>query len=117
MKALFGDGPLTGLFQPDTILQDDLHFRAMLDDSRVCVVELESNVSDMEVRQQRYRDDLLKVAAGVAHVYNIPVDLSVWEVFQNHSEIALTFFVDHFVPSVVIPLDHALVHLSKNEEH
>lgn len=112
-EALLSNTPLSGLFKPDHVLQDDLFLRGMLDECRICAVGVESNVTDREIFSRGFENDLLRVYVGVAQTRGIPFDARMADVFVEHSRVAINFMEKKFIPYVLEPLDKALIKLSE----
>lgn len=109
------DTLLDSLFNKQDLLQDDLFFRAMLDDARICVININSNVTDAEVRRNNFENDLLRASIGIAQTRKIPVNSRISELFAQHTQIALSFIQDKFIPYIVEPLDKMIQEFSKKE--
>ncbi len=115
MEAFLQSSPLASLFSLDLILQDDLFLRGILDDKRVCIVGVTSDVDDKEVIRRSFKDDLLKAHVGIAQTRKIPVDGRIADIFVEHSQIAEAFIKERFIPYVADPLDRVLAKLSEEE--
>ena len=113
LDALLRAPPLGLLFEPNRILQNDLYLRGLLDETRVGVVAVRSDVADSEVINNAFQNDLLRAWAGVAQTRGIPNDARLVDVFMETSQVAIDFMCQKFVPLVVEPLDKALIGLSQ----
>jgi len=114
-SAYFSGTPLFSLFSPQKILQDDLKFRALVDDDKVVVVRVTSNLLDTEVRRGTFKDDLLKATVGIAHTKPLPPDCRLSAVFAEHIQGCLRYVTERFIPCVIAPLDQALLSLAKRD--
>lgn len=116
LTGLLDTPPLAAILDPDRIVQDDLLLRGLLDDKRICLVRVISDVADDEVRRQSFSNDTLKLKAGVAQTHGIPIDSRLAELFTDHAAIATRFFLDKFIPNIVDPMERAIAQLSAEGE-
>lgn len=107
--AFLSGGPLGDLFQAPATLSNDLVLRGMIDESRVAIVRIASDVEDSEIRSGKYGADLLRVQAGVGLVRHINVDMTITRIFESHASKALDFMQQKFIPHVLLPLDKSIV--------
>jgi hypothetical protein len=99
------------LLEPHRILEDDLRFRLLLDDNRVCAVTISSNVGDDEVRSGTFENDKLKVRVGIAQVGSISLNAMLSTLAVAHIGRAVQFIEHRVIPYVVAPLDATLGNL------
>jgi len=71
----------------------------------VCIVRVDSDVSDREVRLKTYEDDYLKVSLGIAQTQGFPLKTNIYDAFIEHIHIAKDFFINEFLPKVAKPID------------
>lgn len=110
-EAFFSQTALGTLFEPNDILQDDLELRSLLPDGRMAVVIISSNIDDAEVKKNRFKDDTLRTIIGIAATGPFLPDGSLSECMMQHSKYCDDFISNKFVPSVLLPLDEALIHV------
>ncbi len=114
-SAYFTGTPLFSLFSPQKILQDDLTLRALVDDDKVVLIRVTSNILDTEVKRGTFKDDLLKATVGIAHAKPLPPDCRLSAVFTEHMRGCATYVTERFIPCVIAPLDQALLSLAKRD--
>lgn len=112
--AFLGNSVVNELFYPQKILQDDLFLRSILDEKRVCIVSVESNVGDNEVWTDKFKNDRLTAGVGIAQTRNIPSGARLSDIFNEHAQIAFKFIQEKFIPNVVVPLDKTLQNAINN---
>ena len=114
--AFFAKSPIHLMFAGQTIAQDDLTFRGILDDDKICLVEVQSNVNDNEIRQKKYENDVLKAKLAIAKTRNFVPDAKLSELAVQHITCFIDVARDSFAPTVVAPLDKALAALVRKGE-
>jgi len=115
-NTFFKGSPIFGLFEPKSLLQDDLLFRALLSDDVILRVEVASNVKDSEVRNQLFKDDMLRINAGIAKTRGFLPGIDLAQTLTKHIEISQPFIIDRLIPSLVAPLDAALATYTSRSE-
>ncbi len=114
--AFLKNSPLSMLFQGNKVLQDDIKFRAMIDDNRVCILKVQSTVSDEEVLSEDFSNDLLIAQIGVAHVYGVKPDKELMDLLADHCAAVIPFVTNKFLPTIVDSLDNAIEQLSQHQD-
>jgi hypothetical protein len=84
-----------------------------VDDDKICLVEVQSNVKDMEIRQKKFEDDLLQAKLAVAKTRNFAPDAQLAELAVSHVRSFTDIAYKNFAPSVVAHLDAALASVPK----
>ncbi len=103
--AFFTNSPLFRLFENRKVVQDDLYLRAMLADERVAAITVSSNVSDAEVKRNRFENDCLKVTVGIAYTRTLGVEDRLSTVFDEHVKFCANYMADTVLTSVIKPLN------------
>lgn len=112
-QTFMSNSPLNGITDPDNILQNDLFIRILLDDSRVCVISVKSDIEYNNILNRKFDNRTLIAFTGIGQTRNIPSDSAVSEIFTEHLQISSGFILGKFIPKVVEPLDRVLGELSK----
>lgn len=94
--------------QGDKILQDDIFIRWLIDETRIGILGIDSNVLDREIIKGRFNDDLLRAYLGIAEI-NIPDESHLSTLFLELINTFEDFIRNIFIPIVLEPLDTALV--------
>jgi len=115
-EAFLKNTPLESVFELNRILGNDLSIRGLLKDNRVCVIRVDSDVADSEILKGNFKNDTLRALVGVAQTKDIPLDAQLSSVFEEHSQVAIKFIKEKFIPSIIEPLDKALVKVSKEKK-
>ena len=107
-SAFFADTPVHGMFAGQTIAQDDLAFRGMLEEDKICLIEVQSNVRDSEIRQGKYKNDLLMAKLSIAKTRHFAPNANLPELAVQHVACSTDIACNNFAPMIVAPLDAAL---------
>lgn len=116
LNTFFKNSPLSLLFEPENILNNDLFIRGYLDKNRRVIINIENNNSDNEILNKKYKNDILKATVGIANI-DIPLDVKLSETYLQHYNIVYQYIKDKFIPNVLIPLDDVLAKASKNKSN
>ncbi|NIA06847.1 MAG: hypothetical protein GWP14_04275 [Actinobacteria bacterium] len=114
--TLFKTSPLFRMFEPKSVFQNDLILKAYLSEDRICVVEIESDVTAKEVRHNSYENDMLRTQIAIAKTRHFAHDVSLGELACEHVDFARSFVLERFIPSVAVPLDGALAEMQTEKD-
>jgi hypothetical protein len=107
-NAYFKETCFGALFRPEDILQDDIRLRALLNEDRIVVININSDVTDTEVRRRVFEGDSLRASMGIAYRCSLKSNAKLSDVFQKHVDSSMGYIEKKFLESVVMPLDQAL---------
>jgi len=107
-EAVYSNSPFTKMFNATKILQDKVLLRYHFDNDRVCILSIDTDISDSEVRNQSFKDNCIRVNMGIGQVRGFSSDLSLKEIMRDHLEKVKHFFREHLASSVLAPLDGAI---------
>lgn len=107
-NAFFKNSPIFSIFNPDKILHDDLKFRALFDDNKTIVIRISSNVNDIEIKKEIYKDDLITASIGIAKTGSFKPDCNISQEIKEHINSCINYMQEKFMVSVIVPLDESL---------
>ncbi len=105
--------PLYSLFKTDRLVNNQILLSGLLDKSRVCSIRVSSDVANQEVVDNKYKNDRLKISIGVGHLYNIPLDKELYDIFKENCDFSINYIIGECMPNIIIPLDKEVSILSK----
>ncbi|MGQ0510996.1 MAG: hypothetical protein ACT4P9_10315 [Betaproteobacteria bacterium] len=108
LDTYYAGSPLRQLFDPGRVIDLGIDIRGRIDDERIAVLAVASDLTVDEIADAKYDNSRLKVLLAFGLVNGFSASTRLSDAMTRHLEIALEFARNRFIPFVCMPLDELL---------